>query len=250
MIMGTSPWISRRSTRDHGTDTRAGEEKTMGDEVSAVEKIAESHKRDFWIEENKKHVPAHYRLQKCARVVSRLAGGRQCDLLDVGCGPATLMTVLPGNIHYYGIDIAIHDPAPNLLEADILNTPISFGEKSFDIVVAQGLFEYLGAQQSQKFAEIARLLGADGTFVVTYTNFGHRAAQIFEAFSNVQPLDDFRQDLARYFRIDRCFPASHNWYGGQPARGLIKAVNMRVNDNIPFISPRLAVEYFFICSRR
>lgn len=218
--------------------------------LSAAEEIAESHKRDFWIKENTKHVPAHYRLQKCGRIVSRLAGGRPCDLLDVGCGPATLRSVLPENVHYFGIDIAIHDPAPNLMESDILEAPISFGEKKFDVVVAQGLFEYVGTHQSEKFGEIARLLRENGKFVVTYTNFDHRARQIFEAFSNVQPPADFRRDLERYFTIDRAFPASHNWYGGQPTRTLIKAVNMHLNASIPVISPRLAVEYFYICSPR
>lgn len=214
------------------------------------DRIAESHKRDFWINENRKHIPEHYRLQKCGRIVNALVAGKECDLLDVGCGPATLMRVLQRNIHYHGIDIAIQDPAPNLLESDILTAPIRFGGKRFDIVVAQGLFEYVGTHQSQKFREIAQILRGNGTFIVSYTNFNHRARQIIEAFSNVQPLDEFRGELARHFTIDRYFPASHNWYGGQPTRKLVKQVNMRVNANIPVVSPRLAVEYFFVCSRR
>ena len=48
-----------------------------------------------------------------------------------------------------------------------------------------------------KFAEIARILNGDGKFIVTYTNFGHRKKRIYEPFSNVQPLDSFRQDLRR-----------------------------------------------------
>jgi hypothetical protein len=31
-------------------------------------------------------------------------------------------------------------------------------------------------------------------------------------------------------------------------RRLLRAINMHVNMNIPVISPKLAVEYFFICS--
>ena len=62
------------------------------------------------------------------------------------------MSVLPQSVHYFGIDIAIHDPAPNLMESDILETPIRFGEKKFDIVVAQGLFEYVGVHQSRSSA--------------------------------------------------------------------------------------------------
>lgn len=212
--------------------------------------IAQQYKRDFWIKENLNHVPAHYRLQKTARIVNGVAAGKECDLLDVGCGPATLMRLTEGNIHYYGIDIAIHDPAPNLAEADFLEAPIQFGGQRFDIVVAQGVFEYMADRQEQKFAEIAGLLRPGGAFVLTYTNFDHRRARIFEAFSNVQPFAGFRSSLARHFTIDRHFPTSHNPSGGQPARALLKAANMHVNVNIPILSPMFAVEYFLICSPR
>lgn len=211
---------------------------------------AQHYKRDFWIEENLKHSVPHYRLQKVARIANELAGGRECDLLDVGCGPATLQHLLTGNIRYFGIDIAIHEPAPNLSETDFLEAPIGFGGRQFDIVVAQGVFEYIGEFQDQKLAEIAGLLGQAGTFIVTYTNFDHRNKHLFEAFSNIQPPGEFRQSLARHFRVDRFFPSSHNPSGGQPARKLVKAVNMRVNRNIPLVSPRFAVEYIAICSSR
>jgi cyclopropane fatty-acyl-phospholipid synthase-like methyltransferase len=207
-------------------------------------------KRDFWEEENLKFGEPWYRLQKSARLISRLAGRRQCTLLDIGCGPATLMRLLPANVRYYGIDIAIHDPAPNLMEADLVESEIAFGEQRFDLITALGVFEYMGQAQSRKFSEIARILNPGGRFVVTYTNFGHRKKRIYEAFSNVQPLDSFRQDLRRYFTIDKSFPASHNWKHSQPSRELVKAANMQVSLNIPFVSPALAVDYFFICCPR
>jgi SAM-dependent methyltransferase len=214
------------------------------------ESVADRYKHDFWIKENQRHIPAHYRLRKSARIVNALAGREERDLLDVGCGPATLMRLMRPNIHYYGIDIAIHNPAPNLIEADILEKPIVFAGQRFDIVTALGLFEYVGACQEQKFSEIAQLLRERGRFVLTYTNFGHRDKQIFEAFSNVQPFEDFRRSLARHFVIDRYFPTSYNWHGGQPVRTLLTAANMHVKANLPLVGPRLAVEYFFICSRR
>ena len=102
------------------------------------------YKKDFWSEENLKYSRPHYRLEKSARLINRLARGRERTLLDVGCGPATLMSLLEPNIKYYGIDIAIHDPAPNLIEADFLETPIRFDEKRFDIVLAQGVFRICG----------------------------------------------------------------------------------------------------------
>jgi SAM-dependent methyltransferase len=208
------------------------------------------YKKDFWRKENLKFSQPWYRLEKSARIINRIARGEECTLLDVGCGPATLMRLLPPNIQYHGIDIAIHDPAPNLIEADFLKTPIRFSDKRFDIIVAQGVFEYVGDFQSQKFAEIAHLLNENGTFIVSYTNFGHRNKQIYWPFSNIQSFDDFHKSLARYFNIERFFPASHNWKHAQPNRKLVKTVNMHIDLNIPFISPVLAVEYFFICSSR
>ncbi len=208
------------------------------------------HKKDFWNQENLKYSRPHFRLEKSARIINRLARGSRCTLLDVGCGPAALRSLLRPNIQYYGIDIAIHDPAPNLIEADFVETPIQFGDKRFDIVIAQGVFEYMGSFQAQKFAEIARLLNDDGVFIVSYVNFSHRGKNIYWPYSNVQSPGDFRHSLAQHFEIQRFFPTSHNWNHSEPNRKLLKAGNMHMHINIPFISRVLAVEYFFICSPR
>jgi SAM-dependent methyltransferase len=208
------------------------------------------YQRDFWSKENLKFSQPHYRMEKAARIINGVAQGKECTLLDVGCGPATLMRLLQPNIHYHGIDMAIHDPAPNLLEADIVKTPIRFADKRFDIIIAQGVFEYVGDVQSEKLAEIAEILNEDGIFIVTYWNYAHRNKKVYWAHSNVQSLGDFRQDLARHFTVDRFFPASHNWFHGSPSLRLNKAVNMHINMHVPVISPLLAVEYFFICSAR
>jgi len=212
--------------------------------------IAEQYKKDFWSEANLVFSQPHYRLEKAQRIVVGLAQGKECSLLDVGCGPATLMRLLPPNIHYYGVDLDTHGQAPNLMEADLLETPIGFNGKKFYIVLAQGFFEYVGNLQAQKFGEIADILSDNGNFIVSYWNYKHRNTQTFCAHSNIQPVGDFRKDLERYFNVDRFFPASYNWYHGSPSMRLNKAINMHVNVNIPFISPLLAVEYFFICSRR
>jgi len=208
------------------------------------------YKKDFWSNENLKYSRPHYRLEKSARIINRLARGKECTLLDVGCGPAALRHLLRPNIRYYGIDIAIHDPAPNMIEADFLETPISFGGKRFDIIIAQGFFEYAGNFQAEKFAEIVTLLNGGGLFIVTYVNFAHRDKMIYWPYSNVQTIDDFRQGLEHYFKIQRFFPTSHNWHHLEPSRRLVKAPNMFINVNIPFISRALGVEYFFICSAR
>ena len=67
---------------------------TAGVDEPARDRVAERYKRDFWVKENQKHVPAHYRLQKSARIVNGLVGQEDRNLLDIGCGPATLMRLL------------------------------------------------------------------------------------------------------------------------------------------------------------
>jgi SAM-dependent methyltransferase len=206
------------------------------------------YKREFWAAENLRYVQPHFRLAKAARIVNRLARGKECELLDVGCGPATLASLLDKNLSYYGIDIAIHDPAPNLLQADFLTGPIRFGAKQFDIIVAQGVFEYVGTFQAQKLAEIKQLLRNRGTFIVSYVNFDHLHSRVYEPYSNVQPFEEFRKSLSRVFRIDRCFPTSYHWYHHEPNREWLKAIQMRMNVKIPVLSRLFGVEYFFICS--
>jgi SAM-dependent methyltransferase len=207
-------------------------------------------KRDFWASESCKFVEPHFRMRKVAREVRHLTRSRECDLLDVGCGPASLARLMPPGVHYYGIDIAIPELAPNLLEMDIIEEPISFHGMRFDLVVAQGMFEYVGTLQVQKFAEIAALLKDGGKFIVTYQNFDHRDRETYWAYNNVQRPGDFRKDLNRFFKIDRSFPVSHNWNHGVPRRTLIKAPQAYLNLNIPVISPILAVDYLYICSPR
>jgi SAM-dependent methyltransferase len=208
------------------------------------------HKRDFWAEENPKYREPHHRLQKAARIVNRLAGDRNCRLLDVGCGPATLRGSLRPNIEYFGIDIAISQPAPYLAEVDILAHPIQFGAEPFGIVVAQGLFEYLGEHQDAKLAEIASLITPGGVFLCSYVNFAHRNPYMYWPYSNVRSPEAFEASLARYFKIQRRIPTAHNWNGSEPNRRWIRALNMRFDRNLPGVTRRLAVEYFFVSAPR
>ena len=93
-------------------DTASGTDAARGHGIGG--NARQYYKRDFWGKENLKFVEPHFRLEKAARIINNTARGRECDLLDVGCGPATLKRLLGENVHYHGIDIAIHDPAPNL----------------------------------------------------------------------------------------------------------------------------------------
>ena len=212
--------------------------------------IEKYYKGEFWATENMHYAQPHFRLEKAARIVNRLARGRRCDLLDVGCGPATLARLLDRNISYHGIDIAIHQAAPNLRQYDFLEGPIQFDDQKFDIVVAQGVFEYVGRFQDVKFGEIAPLLKNDGIFLASYVNFDHLRKSLYEPYSNVQSFDEFRGSLEQVFRIERYFPTSIRWRHQEPKGRIMKRVHMHLNRNIPFVSRKFAVEHFFICRPR
>ncbi len=208
------------------------------------------YKRDFWADENLKYQQPHFRLEKAARLVNRIANGKERDLLDVGCGPAALMHRLDPNIHYSGIDIAIHNPSPNLIEADFVEGPIKFEDKRFDIIVAQGVFEYIGSVQRRKLVEICDLLKHGGTFIVTYVNFDHRNKNIYWPYNNIQSFSSFHHSLTEFFQVDRYFPTSHRWRHDEPRDRLMWALQKHINLNIPVISRLFGVEYFFICSQK
>jgi SAM-dependent methyltransferase len=205
-------------------------------------------KRDFWTTENLRYVRPHFRLAKAARIVNGLAKREDCELFDVGCGPATLAGLLDENIRYYGVDIAIHQPATNLLQADFLAEPIQFDGRQFDIIVAQGVLEYVGKYQAQKLIEIKKLLKPRGVLIVSYVNFDHLHRRLYEPYNNVQSFDEFRTSLQCVFHIDRYFPTSYHWYHREPNREWLKAIQMMINVRVPVLSRLFGVEWFFICS--
>lgn len=208
------------------------------------------YKHDFWSGENLRYVEPHFRLSKVARIVNNVSAGRECDLLDVGCGPAALMRLLHKHIRYYGIDIALHSSAPNLRQADFVEEPLVFDDRQFDIIVAQGIFEYIGRLQAEKFREIREVLRPAGRAVMSYVNFDHLHRYVYPPYNNVQPFRTFYQSLASVFQIERIIPTSYRWSHAEPSERYMKAIQMHVNWDIPIVGRLFAVEYLFICSHR
>ena len=207
--------------------------------------------RDYWVVENAQYAEASFRLRKCAQIINEMAENKECTLLDVGCGPAALQPLLNPNISYHGIDIAIHKPVAYLRELDIARETIAFDNKRFDFVVAFGFFEYMGQQQRpQVRGNQQAILKDDGKFMMSYINFGHFRRKVWPNYNNVQPIAEMTKSLNAVFQVERRFPASHHWRHKQPGKNSFPSLQMRVNLNIPIFSPLLAVEYFFICSRR
>jgi cyclopropane fatty-acyl-phospholipid synthase-like methyltransferase len=206
--------------------------------------------RDYWMHENVKYAKASFRLRKCAKLIKKLAAGKECSLLDLGCGPAALRTLLAPNIRYFGIDIAVHEATPYLKELNMTQQAISFENRRFDYVVAMGLLEYLGGEQKSKFYEIRDILKDDGRFLMSYINFEHCRRIIWPNYNNVQSVAEMKASLNEVFVVEKCFPASHHWRQKQPGKYLLPALQMHMDFSIPFFSRSWAVEYMFICSKR
>jgi len=217
---------------------------------STQESTENFRKKDYWIVENRQYAEVSFRLRKCGRLISDLAAGRECSLLDVGCGPGALRTVLAPNINYCGIDIAIQERAPYFRELDLANDEISYDGLQFDFVTALGFFEYMGRVQDAKLQEIKACLKSGGKFLMTYINFSHYRGLVWPNYNNVQSIQAMADNLSKVFKVDRSFPASHHWRQKQPGRYALGSVQMHVNFNIPVVSRLLAVEYFFVCSHK
>lgn len=214
-----------------------------------VEVTDKYYKHEFWAAENLKYLEPHFRLTKVARLVNKIARARKCDLLDVGCGPATLMRLIRDNIQYWGIDIALHGSGPNFRQADFVESAIKFDDRQFDIIVAQGIFEYIGKVQREKFLEMRELLRVDGKTIISYVNFDHLHRHSYAPYNNIQPFISFRDSLASVFHIDRIIPTSYRWPHAEPSRRYMKAIQMHVNWDVPVVGRLFAVEYLFVCSR-
>lgn len=204
--------------------------------------------KEYWNIENQKYSKPHFRLRKIANVLNDISRGNYVDLLDIGCGPATLKTLLPENINYFGIDIALQASAPNLIELDIIKNEIKFGERRFDLIVASGVFEYLGGFQRQKLSEIHNILRENGHFILSYVNFDHFRKRVSPNYNNIQPIHMLKKDLDLLFYINRYFPTFHNRVCALPKRERIAEIQMKLYFNIPIFSPLFAVQYIFICS--
>jgi hypothetical protein len=106
----------------------------------------------------------------------------------------------------------------------------------------------MGEYQPKKLSEIHEILKENGMFIVSYTNFNHLHAVIYDLYNNIISINEFKQDLNQFFNIDRFFPIYHNWKGTVPYKKWSIGIQRYINVNIPFFSPRFAISYFFICS--
>jgi SAM-dependent methyltransferase len=109
-------------------------------------------------------------------VVAELASLRGCRVLDVGCGPGSVLRQLVRRFDVEGVGI---DASPNMIEVARREAPeiefhvgraedLPFGEATFDAVVSRLVVHHL--DRPRAFAEMRRVLRPGGRVVVTTTD--------------------------------------------------------------------------------
>jgi SAM-dependent methyltransferase len=116
---------------------------------------------------------------KFRRIVKEI--GDVSRYLDFGCGPGTLISLLPNNISAVGVDIAAsqisyaeqHYGGPNREFVKIDSQYLPFPDKSFDSISCVEVVEHLDLSLTTSiFAEFFRVLKPGGKLIVTTPNYG------------------------------------------------------------------------------
>lgn len=132
--------------------------------------------REYWNGRSPEFADVHPRLRLIGRLVAALSDVR--DVLDVGCGPAVMRTVLPPQLEYFGVDIApsvieaLGDPA-HFAVADLDASPRPFGERRFDLLLCSGVFEYVNDVRGFMAMLDAKAVPG-GHLILSFTNHQHR----------------------------------------------------------------------------
>ena len=120
----------------------------------------------------------HPRLRRIAKIVVDLVNPNEnpTTVLDVGCGKATLRSLLPTCVEYFGIDFTVEklestDPQ-HFSSEDLDNPQRAFQDRVFDIVICSGIFEYI-SHPEQFLQFVTSKVSAGGHLIFSYTNRRH-----------------------------------------------------------------------------
>jgi ubiquinone/menaquinone biosynthesis C-methylase UbiE len=106
------------------------------------------------------------------RVAKHIAAGDK--VLDIGCGSALLLSVLPNGCDYMGIDrntAAVNEnrkrfPQARFETGDVINAKLPFANESFDVVTMAAFIEHVD-DTDNLFKEARRVLKKSGVVLAT-----------------------------------------------------------------------------------
>lgn len=116
---------------------------------------------------------------KFRRIIQEI--GHASRHLDFGCGPGTLVSLLPASITAVGVDIAgdqiayarqhYAGPAKEFIPIDSM--PLPFADQTFETISCVEVIEHLDAGTTEAiFSEFLRVLKPGGKIIVTTPNYG------------------------------------------------------------------------------
>ncbi len=173
----------------------------------------------YWKKETQKYQTPHLRLSRIVdEIRQRTPQGR---ILDIGCGPQTLGSMLGSSHDYSGVDIVgtgdAHFQAFNLETQPLSEFPF---QEPFDIVTCSGLFEYLSLERIEGLLHLIhkQLLTPQSLFIATYTNFSHvtrRRGKSHAKWVTKITLAEMKQVFERCgFEIETTYPSYYKLRGG------------------------------------
>lgn len=186
--------------------------------------------QEEWQTETTLYQRPHPRL---ARMAALLKECQPTAVLDVGCSTATLASLLPSDIEYFGCDVTDHAarllPPAHFQQRDLnADCDLSwFADRSIDAIHIGGVFEYLN-DPGATLAEVRRLLKTGQPLVTSITNFA----------------------AARY----RSRSDQHRWWIYRPSLGefqnLLAENGWRVRHTEAFLDRRGPRQWIFDARRR
>lgn len=149
----------------------------------------------------------------------RLLGGVKCrniiindymvlnpgaELLDLGCGPAEILSCVNCNVHYTGIDASedyIHAAQKKFSEQQFICTTFDNDTKlngKFDIVLAIGLIHHLDDETSRNLIINASKVLKDGGKLITFDNVLYKGQGWLNRLIIKQDRGNFIRNLRDY----------------------------------------------------
>lgn len=181
------------------------------------------------------------RKKKTLSLITKTKG----KVLDVGCGPGILINEIieDKKCEYFGIDISekmikkaedkhkVDKPKKNIHFRVGNAEKLDFPDKSFDVVIALGLLEYLD-NPKDAFKEINRVLKDDGELIVSFCNRRSIYNISYKYFGT--PIKYV------YHKIKKTPYIYHKMYTEKDARKLVKDLNL-VIDRIIYYDANLSI---------
>lgn len=148
----------------------------------------------------------HHKFRRIIREIDRAS-----HHLDFGCGPGTMVNLLPANISAVGVDIAApqiayaqeHYAGPGKEFMKIDSMPLPFADETFDSISCVEVIEHLETSMTAAiFAEFLRVLKLGGKLIVTTPNYASLWPVLETIVNRFSGVSYEEQHISKFRRVD------------------------------------------------